>query len=228
MSLLYMIPAAFFVPVIHEWVKALCSARQGDPTPKNKGFLSGSLLKYFEPVGFFLIMMFGYGWGQPVPTSPLYYRDRRRGVILTYVIPSVVNLLLGAALIAAVTLILKLVPQLSSVYINAANFSAYSAEMLRMFSGDIGTQILIHIINELLYFAQVNIGIAFFNLIPVYPMDCARVLQVFLPPQTVAAMNRYEKVFQVILLIVMFFGWLQRYLLDPLTNAVFNLVALLA
>jgi Zn-dependent protease len=197
MSILHVIPAAFFVPVIHEWVKALCSARQGDPTPKNKGFLRGNPLKYFEPVGFFLMLMFGYGWGQPVHTSPLYYKDRRMGVILTYTIPSVVNLLLGIAVIALITILDKVLPY---------------------------TVVFEHTLLALYQFGRLNIGMAFFNLIPVYPLDGARVLQLFLPSQHVVSMNRYEKVFQVVLLITLFFGWLQGYFLEPLTSAVVNVV----
>ncbi len=78
MSYLYAIPGALLAPIIHEWVKAMCSARQGDPTPKAKGFLCGNPFKYFEPIGFFLMIMFGFGWGRPVPTSALYYKDRRK------------------------------------------------------------------------------------------------------------------------------------------------------
>jgi Zn-dependent protease len=198
----YAIPAAFFVPIIHEWVKALCSARQGDPTPKSKGFLRGNPLKYFEPVGFFLMLMFGYGWGQPVPTSPLYYKDRRRGVILTYTIPSVVNLLLGIAVIALYTILSRVVPG----------------------SAGTGYTVFYHAMQVLSAFGVLNIGMAFFNLIPVYPLDGARVLQLFLPSQYVISMNRYEKIFQVVLLITLFFGWLQSYFLGPLTGVVVNLI----
>ena len=56
---LFLLPAAFFAPVIHESVKALCSAKLGDPTPKSKGFITGNPLKYFEPIGFICIMIFG-------------------------------------------------------------------------------------------------------------------------------------------------------------------------
>jgi Zn-dependent protease len=203
MSILYAMPAAFFAPIIHEWVKALCSAGQGDPTPKNKGFLSGNPLKYFEPVGFFLILMFGYGWGQPVPTSPLYYKDRRRGVVITYVVPSVVNLLVGVAAAAIFNILRSVVP----------------------YAPGIGYEVFVHAMNILSSFARINVGMAFFNLIPVYPLDCARVLQLFLPPQTMSSMNRYEKVFQVVLLITLVFGWAQQFFLEPLTNLVINLVA---
>jgi Zn-dependent protease len=123
------------------------------------------------------------------------------GVILTYTIPSVVNLLLGIAVVALFTILSRLFP--------------YSAA---------GYTLIDHALLVLYQFGKVNIGIAFFNLIPVYPLDCARVLQLFLPSQYVSSMNRYEKVFQVILLIMLFFGWLQDFFLGPLTNVVVNLV----
>ena len=69
MRYLYMLPAAFLVPVIHEWVKAMVSTALGDPAPGRHGFLTANPFKYFEPIGFFFILLFGFGWGRPVPTT---------------------------------------------------------------------------------------------------------------------------------------------------------------
>ncbi len=199
MNLLYALPGAFLAPIIHEWVKAMCSARLGDPTPKQKGFLRGNPLSYFEPVGFILMLIIGFGWGQPVPTSPLYYRDRRRGVLITFITPSIINLLIGIAAAALARLI------------GAAVVPVGAAEALGV------------VFDVLLSFARLNIGLAFYNLIPVYPMDCARILQLFLNPGAVAAFNRNEKVLQVLLLVLLFFG-LPQIVFGPMTGAVIGMV----
>ena len=59
MRFLFLLPAAFLAPVIHEMVKALISTAQGDPAPRRHGFLTANPFKYFEPIGFIFIMVFG-------------------------------------------------------------------------------------------------------------------------------------------------------------------------
>jgi Zn-dependent protease len=106
MELLYLLPGAFLAPVIHEWVKAFTSHIQGDPTPRNHGLVTFNPFKFFEPVGF-MIMLYsgGFGWGQPVPTASLHYKNRRKGTLITYITPSAVNLLIGIISVAVLSLI---------------------------------------------------------------------------------------------------------------------------
>jgi Zn-dependent protease len=93
--LLLLLPGAFLAPVIHEFVKARVSAALGDPTPRKNGFITYNPLKFFEPIGFIMMMVLRIGWGQPVTTSPFYYKDKRMGIALTYITPMVVNLMVG-------------------------------------------------------------------------------------------------------------------------------------
>jgi Zn-dependent protease len=200
MQYIYMLPGAFLAPVIHGWAKAAISARLGDPTPKNKGFLSGNPLKYFEIIGFILMLLVGYGWGQPVPTSAMYYKDRRNGVLLTHIMPSVISLLVGVIAAAAYGLIAAYMSFSWTAGSPGWTVSAVSAlfEMLR-------------------HFARLNIGMAFFALIPVYPLNGARILQLFLRPEHVAKMTQYEKVFQILLILLLILGFINMFL-SPLVN----------
>ncbi|MCL2708801.1 MAG: site-2 protease family protein [Defluviitaleaceae bacterium] len=194
-----LLPAAFFAPVIHESVKALCTSKLGDPTPKNKGFLKGNPFRYFEAVGFICILIFGYGWGQPVPTSPVSYRDRKRGTLVTYITPSVVNLLVGVIAAASGKLFGTFYPM-----------------------GPDGA-IAVFFVNALYLFAKVNISLALFNIIPVYPLDGAKVLSLFLKPDLAIKMNHYEKILQVILILLLGFGLVGR-AFDPLVDSLIKAV----
>ncbi|MDR1664273.1 MAG: site-2 protease family protein [Clostridiales bacterium] len=228
---LFMLPAAFFAPVIHECVKAYCSARLGDPSPKNKGFLSGNPLRYFEPVGFFCVLIFGYGWGQPVPTSPLYYKDRRRGVLITHIVPSVINLLVGLITAAAVRIITVVfpsvfgaLPQDGGLTVSFLNNIGGAFGYLGQFEGvTFGAAAAFAGVAVLHTFSAVNIGLALFNIIPVYPLDGAKVLQLFLKPNLSVQMTHYEKIFQVILLLLLGMG-LIRSVLQPVTDLILRLV----
>jgi Zn-dependent protease len=183
----------------------MCSARLGDPSPKKKGFLSGNPFRYFETVGFFCMLIFRYGWGQPVPTAPVYYKDRRRGILITYITPSVVNLLVGIITAALMRL-----------------FSVLSSPLLVSPAGWPRSAVGIGL-TVMQLFASCNIGLALFNIIPVYPLDGAKILQLFLKPDLAVRMNHYEKIFQIILLLLMALGAI-HYVIEPITNAIIGLI----
>jgi len=123
MNFLYLLPGAFFAPVIHEFVKARVSAALGDPTPKKNGFITWNPFKFFEPIGFFLMMFFQVGWGQPVTTSPFYYRDKRKGIALTYITPIIVNLFVGVLVLTVISFINTSLPHVNAVAINFARMN---------------------------------------------------------------------------------------------------------
>jgi Zn-dependent protease len=206
MQILYLLPGAFFAPIIHGWVKAALSEKLGDPTPRNKGFLPMKPLRYFEPIGFVLILIFGFGWGQPVPTSPLHYKERRNGVLLTHLTPSVVSLLVGVVAAA----FLGVADTLLYAHLITPATPGWQTETIRTF---------IYMLHS---FAKVNVGMAFFSLIPVHPLNGTRILQLYLKPEHIAKMNQYEKIFQVILIILLVLGVVNM-LISPIVDNVVNL-----
>ncbi|MCL2500135.1 MAG: site-2 protease family protein [Defluviitaleaceae bacterium] len=178
MEILYLLPGAFFAPVIHEWVKAVTSHLQGDPTPRNKGFLTANPLTFVEPIGFIMMLIFGgFGWGQPVPTASLYYKNRRRGVLVTYVTPIAANLMLGVVSVMVLSL---------------------------LDNGPINPFMWV-----LFYFAQCNIFLALFNLIPVHPLGMSKIIHLFVRPEALVKLNHYEKPMQVILILALVFRLVQ-------------------
>ena len=184
MHYLFMLPAAFFVPVIHEFVKAITSTLQGDPAPGDHGRLTLNPFKHFEPIGFMLMLIFWVGWGNPTPTTALHYKNRQRGVVITYVTPVLVSLLLGVG----VAMMMPALPR---------------------FGGTIGTQETYFIVYAILYyFAMFNICLALFNLIPVYPLAANRLMIQFSQPNTIAMLNHHEKHMQAGLILLLAFSML--------------------
>ncbi|MCL2203890.1 MAG: site-2 protease family protein [Defluviitaleaceae bacterium] len=211
MDLIYLLPGAFFAPVIHEWVKAMASTLQGDPTPRSQGFLSGNLFKYFEPIGFLMMLFFGgFGWGQPVPTAALHYKNRRKGTLITYIAPSLANLLLGIVSIAAVSLL--------------AGEPLHAFLLVRITHVHVWTADAHWIIMMVLFaFAQCNILLALFNLIPVHPLDASKILQLFARPDTLVKLNHFEKPMQIALMLALVFG-LVSFVFSPVWNAILRMV----
>ena len=195
MEYLIMLPGAFLAPVIHEFVKAICSAMQGDPTPGEHGRLSLNPFRHFEPIGFAFVMLFGFGWGNPTPTSALHYKDRRRGVVITYTVPVLVSLLLGVGTAVAM-------PFLPGWGWSLGPLDAFTLQLIVM------------------QFSIININLALFNLIPVYPLAANRLLIHFGRPDTIAAANHYEKFMQIGLILLLSLGMLGQ-LLGPATHHIF-------
>ena len=210
MDILYMLFGAFFAPVIHEWTRSITSTALGDPTPRNNGFKTFNPLKFFEPIGFILTLIFHFGWGKPVPTSPVYYKNRNQGVLLTNMLPSLVNLFIG---ILAIFIASSIDMPLSRWgFIQYLQGSAWSMEFAR------------GIIRSIFFFGFINIGLAFFNLIPVHPLDMHKIMLHFSGPDTIQRLNHYEKPMQIILVLLLVFG-LVNWALGPIRDGIIILVS---
>jgi len=213
MNYIYMLPAAFLVPVIHEWVKAMVSTAQGDPTPRQHGFVTLNPFRYFEPVGFLFVLLFGFGWGNPTPTAALHYKNRQQGVVITYVTPVLINLLLGIGAVIGVNILLN-------IHYGQVNYNMFflSIRMAMWTSDPYYIAILV-----LSHFAMVNINIALFNLLPVYPLAANRLLLLFSRPDTIARVNHYEKPMQIAMIVMLAFNIIAM-ILSPILHIIVRIV----
>lgn len=173
--LLLGVPGVLVATTLHEFTRALLSAALGDNYPKSQGRVTLNPVKHFEPIGF-LLMLFsgGFGWGKPVETSALYYKNRKRDTLLVAILPSVINLLVG-------TLFLGIGQATASV----------------------GSPILSMVLS---YVAYYNVALAVYNVLPVAPMDCVKVLAVVLPANRYFRYMQNEKLIQMIFLFLLFFN----------------------
>lgn len=175
--LLLGIPGILVATTVHEFTRALLSTIFGDNYPKSQGRLTLNPVKHFEPIGF-LMMYFsgGFGWGKPVETSALYYKNRKRDTLLVAILPSVVNLVLGIVFLGVY----------QSLKRSGANY---------------------YLVALLNYIAYYNVGLAVYNILPVAPMDCVKVLAVLMPANQYFKYMQNEKLIQMIFLFLLFLGF---------------------
>lgn len=186
------IPGILVATTIHEFTRALVSTILGDNYPKSQKRLTLNPFNHFEPIGFLLMFYSGgFGWGKPVETSALYYKNRKRDTLLVAILPSVVNFILGIV------------------------FMGVYAVLRR--SG--GSPYLITFLNYLAYY---NMGLAIYNILPVAPMDCVKVLAVMMPANQYFKYMQNEKLIQMIFLFLMFFGLVTN-LMDTVIYGALNI-----
>lgn len=186
------IPGILVATTIHEFTRALVSTIFGDNYPRSQKRLTLNPVRHFEPIGFLLMFYSGgFGWGKPVETSALYYKNRKTQTLLVAILPTVVNLIMGIVFLV--------------IYL-----------MLRKNGGN---DYLIALLN---YMAYYNVGLAMYNLLPVAPMDCVKVLAVVLPANQYFKFVQNEKMIQMIFLFLMFFGLIIGWM-DTLIYGVLNL-----
>jgi len=187
-----------FVPIIlisltfHELAHGWVAYRLGDNTAKNQGRLTLNPLAHIDPVGFLMMILVGFGWAKPVPVNPYNLRtDSDRGMLLVSLAGPAANLLVALA---------------------AALLLGVGVFQLVPFADDV---------NYVLYFIQINVVLAIFNLIPVPPLDGSKILAGLLPGQAqfIYGMETYG---MIILMILLFTGILGK-ILWPLVSLVTNI-----
>ncbi len=179
-----------FSVVAHEYAHAEAAYRQGDDTAYALGRLTLNPLKHIDPFMTVLLPVllyvshagFLFGSAKPVPVNPRKYRNYRRGDIIVSLAGIGANLglyLASALLFAVVGFVGALLPQLTG-----------SFEILQ---------------RMLFYGMLLNLVLAFFNLIPVPPLDGSHVFYHLLPPE---AGLKYRRLYLLGFLPILLVVWL--------------------
>lgn len=156
-------PAILFALTFHEYAHAWAAWKLGDPTARNMGRLSLNPLVHLDPAGTIMLVItvmsgFGIGWAKPVPVNPGYLRNPRKDMVWIALAGPVSNLMLAFILVGIFTQI---------------SYEGVFSETLR---------------RMLQYGIIINLALAFFNMLPIPPLDGSRVLKGLLP---VAQAQRY-------------------------------------
>lgn len=92
---LYRIPALLIAMSFHEFSHGYVADKLGDPTPRQSGRLTLNPLAHIDPLGLLMLWLLKFGWAKPVPINPLYFRDRKKGVLLVSLAGPLSNVLLA-------------------------------------------------------------------------------------------------------------------------------------
>lgn len=178
------LPGFLLAIVTHEAAHAWMANKFGDPTAKNLGRLTLNPAAHYDPFGTILFPLLAaftnfamIGWARPVPIEVRNFKNIRKGIFWVSFAGPLSNLILGT--LSAILLAL-IATQVASSW----EFYTISIRMLR-------------------YSVFINFILAFFNLIPLPPLDGSKMVSSFLRGQALYKYEGFARYTPIIFIIIM-------------------------
>ena len=145
--------ALIVVLPVHEFAHGFAAVKNGDMTPKFYRRYTLNPFAHFDLMGLCCFMFAGFGWAKPMPVNPNNFNHYKRGCFFVSLAGVVANYILAFFAYPLMILVLLYVPA----------FGYY-------------THVLFATLSNIFSFSLVFFV---FNLLPVYPLDGFRVVDVF-------------------------------------------------
>lgn len=196
MDILINVPVTLIALTGHELAHGWVSEKLGDPTPRQNGRMTVNPLAHLDVVGTLLMIFTGFGWAKPVMVNPMYYKNRKKGMAFTAAAGPAANLLMAFAALLIFTVLQIVCFKLGF-------------EMPRL----VGSIVYVFIFRNLCFMV--------FNLIPIPPLDGAKVLGMFLPNRAYYTMLQYERYCMLLIMLLSVTGVFSN-IIGTGVNVVFN------
>ncbi len=239
-TLCYTAVCILFSLILHEIAHGYVAMKCGDPTAKWMGRLTLDPRKHLDPIGTLCMVFLHVGWARPVPINPRNFRNYRRDYILVSLAGIITNLCLCLLSLLVAALLSKLVwsEEIIAYMQNSKSdfLDVYSSGTLPLalvvYSGQasavpaewFNAGWLMHVERLFLMLAQMNLGLAVFNLLPVPPLDGYRFLDQFVFKGNLAIQPQTMQIIRYAFLFLCISGVLTG-LLTTVNGAVFGVFA---
>jgi Zn-dependent protease len=172
-------PAIFFSLTVHEFFHAYLALRFGDTTARDSGRLTLNPLAHLDLFGTAMLFLsqFHFGWAKPVPVNPYNLRNPRVANFWISAAGPLSNMGLG--------LIFGLLFRMTT----AGNFAVPPVVTSFFWVG-----------------VSINVSLAFFNLIPLFPLDGSHILESILPSEYEATLMSFQRYAPFLLMFLILIG----------------------
>jgi len=179
-TLLLFAPALILSLSLHEYAHARAASALGDETAKFMGRLTLDPMAHISWVGTVIFPAIAvltgaplFGWAKPVPVDMRNFKNPRSGMALVAAAGPASNIVIAIILVATFSIL--------------AHQTGLGFVSLRAQEGVMGAA------SEMLWLGvQLNVFLAFFNLIPLPPLDGSRIVQGLVSPNIASAIDRME------------------------------------
>ncbi len=189
----------------HEYAHAWVAERFGDSTARYMGRMTVDPMAHISWFGTVIFpalsILMGshllFGWANPVPVDSRNFKKPFQHMALVAAAGPASNILLAIVFAFIMSMLKSHVP--GSIF-QAMEVQGMMGSGLKMLDMAV----------------QLNLFLAFFNLLPLPPLDGARIIQGLVKPATALKIDEYSNQAQILLIILLFTGVL-RYLALPVT-----------
>ena len=194
--LMGVIPALLCI-TLHELSHGYAAYLLGDNTAKEQGRLTLNPIKHIDVMGLLMMMIFHVGWAKPVPVNMFRFKNPKRDMAITAIAGPV-----------------------SNVIISIVFLFLFGALYIPLGDSAVG----VYILQMLELTANLSLGLAIFNLIPVPPLDGSKVLLSCLSNEKYYKLMHYERWGMIAMLVLVATGILGKplsWLIDTAYTAIF-------
>lgn len=181
-----------FSIILHEWSHGFIALKNGDPTAKIAGRLSFNPKVHFEITGVIMLIFVGFGWAKPVPINSYNFKNYKKGMLTVSSAGVTANLILSGLLMVI-------------LYFSAKLFFINSP------ATQIGQFLLMFFYFLLTIGIRINLMLALFNMLPIYPLDGYNIINTLFP-KNIAYQQFMIKYGFILLLIIIGLGYIGRWL----------------
>ncbi|MCF6158559.1 MAG: site-2 protease family protein [wastewater metagenome] len=179
-NLIISIPVILYALTIHEYFHGWAANKLGDPTARLQGRLTLNPLAHIDIIGAICFVIAHFGWGKPVPINPHNFSNPRRdNMIVSFAGPA--SNFVSAFVFG---IIFQLLRNASFMPMNVSAF----------------------LYNLLILGIIMNLSLAFFNMIPLFPLDGSHIMESLLPYPLALKYKQMERYSPFILLGLILMG----------------------
>lgn len=190
--LLLRIPVILIALTIHEYAHGYIAWLKGDNTAKHAGRLTFNPIAHLDIFGTLMLFFGPFGWAKPVPVNPINLDNPKKDMIYVAAAGPLSNIIL-------------------------AILFGFVFRFLR-FSGAI-TSFSPTVVIFLQFCILINLGLSFFNLIPIPPLDGSNILMGLLPSEKIGSYLTFIQHAPKVLLGLLLAEWMLHI---PLFSTIIN------